>query len=65
MLVFIEFTITAKALGCILEKMGLGFLYYNQIATTQTKKDKAVKEFLGNSDIRILVSVRVAPYQSR
>ncbi|KAH7182523.1 SNF2 family N-terminal domain-containing protein [Fusarium flagelliforme] len=55
-IVFIEFTITAKALGCILEKMGLGFLYYNQIATTQTKKDKAVKEFQETPEIRILVA---------
>ncbi|KAK6698123.1 hypothetical protein SNK05_010970 [Fusarium graminearum] len=53
-IVFIEFTITAKALGCILEKLGLKFLYYNQIASTPARKVKAYNEFQNNSDIRIL-----------
>jgi hypothetical protein len=44
-IVFIEFTITAKVLGCILERLGLKFLYYNQIANTQARRDKAYKEF--------------------
>ncbi|VTO86631.1 unnamed protein product [Fusarium graminearum] len=55
-IVFIEFTITAKALGCILEKLGLKFLYYNQIASTPARKVKAYNEFQNNSDIRILVA---------
>ncbi|KAM0491619.1 hypothetical protein ACHAP8_010540 [Fusarium lateritium] len=55
-IVFIEFTITAKVLGCILEKLGLKFLYYNQIANTQARRDKAYKEFQKNPKIRILVA---------
>ncbi|XEV05212.1 hypothetical protein FSHL1_010499 [Fusarium sambucinum] len=55
-IVFIEFTITAKALGCILEKLGLTFLYYNQIATTQARKDEAYEKFRDNPKIKILVA---------
>ncbi|CEI68343.1 unnamed protein product [Fusarium venenatum] len=55
-IVFIEFTITAKVLGCILEKLGLKFLYYNQIANTQARRDKAYKEFQKDPKIRILVA---------
>ncbi|GKU04655.1 unnamed protein product [Fusarium langsethiae] len=55
-IVFIEFTITAKVLGCILERLGLKFLYYNQIANTQARRDKAYKEFQKDPKVRILVA---------
>ncbi|KAG8668503.1 hypothetical protein FPOAC1_007884 [Fusarium poae] len=55
-IVFIEFTITAKVLGCILEKLGLKFLYYNQIANTQARRDKAYREFQNDPKTRILVA---------
>ncbi|EKJ67534.1 hypothetical protein FPSE_12295 [Fusarium pseudograminearum CS3096] len=55
-IVFIEFTITAKVLGCILERLGLEFLYYNQIASTQAKKDKAYRKFQKDPKVRILVA---------
>lgn len=53
-LVFVEFTRTAKALGCILEKMGLNFLYYNRTANAK-QKDKALREFRNNPEQTIFV----------
>lgn len=53
-LVFVEFTRTAKALGCILEKMGLNFLYYNRTANAK-QKDKALREFRENPEQKIFV----------
>ncbi|KAM0547189.1 hypothetical protein ACHAO7_007444 [Fusarium culmorum] len=55
-IVFIEFTTTAKVLGCILERLGLKFLYYNQIANTQAKREKAHDKFQTDPEIRILVT---------
>lgn len=54
-LVFVEFTRTAKALGCILDRMGLDFLYYNRTASS-SQKDKALHEFRENPRPKILVS---------
>ncbi|KAL2681160.1 hypothetical protein Neosp_008767 [[Neocosmospora] mangrovei] len=55
MIVFIEFTRTAKALGCILEKMDIDFLYYNRMAKS-SQKDKALDEFRENPDQKILLA---------
>ncbi|EEU41438.1 uncharacterized protein NECHADRAFT_46398 [Fusarium vanettenii 77-13-4] len=54
-LVFVEFTRTAKALGCILEKMGLNFLYYNRTANAK-QKDKALREFRNNPEQTIFLA---------
>ncbi|KAJ4320214.1 hypothetical protein N0V84_005999 [Fusarium piperis] len=54
-IVFVEFTRTAKALGCILEKMGIGFLYYNRMASS-SQKDKALHEFRENPRQKILMA---------
>jgi SNF2 family DNA or RNA helicase len=55
--VFVEFTRTSKALGCILEKLGIDFLYYNGTVTTK-RKDLALEEFRENPERKILVSFR-------
>ncbi|KAJ4217626.1 hypothetical protein NW759_008934 [Fusarium solani] len=55
MIVFVEFTRTSKALGCILEKLGIDFLYYNGTVTTK-RKDLALEEFRENPERKILLA---------
>ncbi|RSL84797.1 hypothetical protein CEP51_003698 [Fusarium floridanum] len=55
MIVFVEFTRTAKAIGCILEKMGLNFLYYNRTANAK-QKEKALREFRENPEQKIFLA---------
>ncbi|KAF5002091.1 hypothetical protein FGRMN_574 [Fusarium graminum] len=54
-IVFIEFTRTAKALGCILQQLGLNFVYYNQMATAK-QKDQALLTFKNSAKCKILVT---------
>lgn len=54
-LVYVQWTRTAKALGCVLESMGIEFLYYNRMAN-QKQKTRALDEFTNKTDIKILVS---------
>ncbi|KAJ3528799.1 hypothetical protein NM208_g10039 [Fusarium decemcellulare] len=54
-IVFVEFTRTAKVLGCILERMGIDFLYYNRMATKK-KKEAASSEFKENPKQKIFIS---------
>ncbi|KAI8661303.1 hypothetical protein NCS55_01000300 [Fusarium keratoplasticum] len=55
MIVFVEFTRTSKALGCILETLGIDFLYYNGTVTNK-RKDLALKEFRENPERKILLA---------
>ncbi|KAM0191912.1 hypothetical protein ACHAPI_008630 [Fusarium lateritium] len=54
-IVYIQWTRSAKALGCILESMGMNFLYYNRMATKK-QKNRALDEFTHNPEIKILVA---------
>ncbi|KAL6362317.1 hypothetical protein LRP88_03595 [Fusarium phalaenopsidis] len=54
-IVFAEFTRTSKALGCILEKIGIDFLYFNGTVTTK-RKDMALREFCGKPERKILLA---------
>ncbi|KAG4268220.1 hypothetical protein FPRO04_12560 [Fusarium proliferatum] len=54
-ILYVQWTRTAKALGCVLESMGIKFLYYNRMAN-QKQKTRALEEFTNKTDIKILVS---------
>ncbi|KAG9498634.1 hypothetical protein J7337_009444 [Fusarium musae] len=54
-IIYVQWTRTAKALGCVLESLGINFLYYNRMAN-QKQKARALDEFTNNTDIKILVS---------
>ncbi|KAF5669417.1 RIS1-like protein [Fusarium heterosporum] len=54
-ILYIQWTRTAKTLGCILESMGIGFVYYNRMATKK-QKNRALDEFTHDPKIKILVS---------
>ncbi|KAF4999508.1 hypothetical protein FDECE_11499 [Fusarium decemcellulare] len=54
-IVFVEFTRTAKVLGCMLERMGIDFLYYNRMATKK-QKGAASSEFENNPKQKVLIS---------
>ncbi|QGI97716.1 hypothetical protein CEK26_010785 [Fusarium fujikuroi] len=54
-ILYVQWTRTAKALGCVLESMGIKFLYYNRMAN-QKQKTQALDEFANKTDIKILVS---------
>ncbi|KAF5540542.1 DNA repair RAD5 [Fusarium phyllophilum] len=54
-ILFVQWTRTAKALGCVLESLGIKFLYYNRMAN-QKQKTRALDEFTNNADTKILVS---------
>ncbi|KAF5973402.1 DNA repair RAD5 [Fusarium coicis] len=54
-IIYVQWTRTAKALGCVLESLGINFLYYNRMAN-QKQKTRALDEFTNNTDIKILVS---------
>ncbi|CAG7562747.1 unnamed protein product [Fusarium equiseti] len=52
-IVFIEWTRTAKALGCVLEALGINFVYYNQMATNK-KKCMALEKFKEDPNCKVL-----------
>ncbi|KAF5610438.1 DNA repair RAD5 [Fusarium subglutinans] len=54
-IIYVQWTRTAKALGCVLESLGIQFLYYNRMAN-QKQKNRALGEFTDNPDVKILVS---------
>ncbi|KAF5694263.1 RIS1-like protein [Fusarium globosum] len=54
-ILYVQWTRTAKALGCVLESMGIKFLYYNRMSN-QKQKTRALDEFTNKTDIKILVS---------
>ncbi|KAG5774335.1 hypothetical protein H9Q72_000225 [Fusarium xylarioides] len=54
-IIYVQWTRTAKALGCVLESLGMKFLYYNRMAN-QKQKTRALDEFTNNTDVKILVS---------
>ncbi|KAM0346712.1 hypothetical protein ACHAPU_005427 [Fusarium lateritium] len=54
-IVFIEFTRTAKALGCILQQLELNFVYYNQMSNKK-QKDHALLTFKNSPKCKILVT---------
>ncbi|KAG7411436.1 DNA repair protein RAD5 [Fusarium oxysporum f. sp. rapae] len=54
-IIYVQWTRTAKSLGCVLESMGIKFLYYNRMAN-QKQKTRALDGFTNNPDIKILVS---------
>ncbi|KAF4495906.1 DNA repair RAD5 [Fusarium agapanthi] len=54
-IIYVQWTRTAKALGCVLESLGIQFLYYNRMAN-QKQKTRALDEFTNKPDIKILVS---------
>ncbi|RGP75109.1 hypothetical protein FLONG3_5793 [Fusarium longipes] len=54
-IVFIEYTRTAKALGCVFEALGLNFVYYNQMATNK-KKNLALDKFRNDPKCKVLVT---------
>ncbi|KAF4444630.1 DNA repair RAD5 [Fusarium acutatum] len=54
-IIYVQWTRTAKALGCVLESLGIKFLYYNRMSN-QKQKTRALDEFTNNTDIKILVS---------
>ncbi|KAJ4096211.1 hypothetical protein NW760_013638 [Fusarium oxysporum] len=54
-IIYVQWTRTAKSLGCVLESMGINFLYYNRMANKK-KKARALDEFASNPEIKILVS---------
>lgn len=53
-LVYVQWTRTAKSLGCVLESMGIKFVYYNRMANKK-QKARALDEFTNNGEIKILV----------
>jgi superfamily II DNA/RNA helicase len=53
-LVFVEFTRTAKALGCVIQTLGINFVYYNQMANPK-QKDMALQMFKNSPKCKILV----------
>lgn len=53
-LVFAEFTRTAKALGCVIQALGINFVYYNQMANLK-QKDAALQTFKNSPKCKILV----------
>ncbi|PNP81668.1 hypothetical protein FNYG_04694 [Fusarium nygamai] len=54
-IIYVQWTRTAKSLGCVLESMGIKFLYYNRMANKK-QKARALDEFANNPEIKILVS---------
>ncbi|TXB98843.1 hypothetical protein FocTR4_00012656 [Fusarium oxysporum f. sp. cubense] len=54
-IIYVQWTRTAKSLGCVLESMGINFLYYNRMANKK-QKARALDEFASNPEIKILVS---------
>ncbi|KAH7243569.1 SNF2 family N-terminal domain-containing protein [Fusarium redolens] len=54
-IIYVQWTRTAKSLGCVLESMGIKFLYYNRMAN-EKQKSRALDEFTNNPDIKFLVS---------
>ncbi|KAF5582047.1 DNA repair RAD5 [Fusarium pseudocircinatum] len=54
-IIYVQWTRTAKALGCVLESLGINFFFYNRMAN-QKQKTRALDEFTNNTDIKILVS---------
>ncbi|KAF5237910.1 hypothetical protein FANTH_10521 [Fusarium anthophilum] len=55
MIIYVQWTRTAKSLGCVLESMGIKFVYYNRMANKK-QKAQALDEFTSNGEIKILVS---------
>ncbi|KAF5629815.1 RIS1-like protein [Fusarium sp. NRRL 25303] len=55
MIIYVQWTRTAKSLGCVLESMGIKFVYYNRMANKK-QKARALDEFTNNGEIKILVS---------
>lgn len=53
-LVFVEFTRTAKVLGCAIKALGINFVYYNQMANPK-QKDAALQTFKNSAKCKILV----------
>ncbi|KAF4961084.1 hypothetical protein FGADI_500 [Fusarium gaditjirri] len=54
-IIYVQWTRTAKSLGCVLESLGIKFVYYNRMANKQ-QKARALDEFTNNPEIKILVS---------
>ncbi|VZH97238.1 unnamed protein product [Fusarium fujikuroi] len=54
-IIYVQWTRTAKSLGCVLESMGIKFLYYNRMASKK-QKARALDEFANNPEIKVLVS---------
>ncbi|KAM5378331.1 hypothetical protein ACJA88_006065 [Fusarium oxysporum] len=54
-IIYVQWTRTAKSLGCVLESMGINFLYYNRMANKK-QKARALDEFASNPETKILVS---------
>ncbi|KIL95436.1 hypothetical protein FAVG1_00173 [Fusarium avenaceum] len=54
-ILFVEFTRTAKVLGCAIKALGINFVYYNQMANPK-QKDAALQTFKNSAKCKILVT---------
>ncbi|KAF4451599.1 hypothetical protein F53441_5455 [Fusarium austroafricanum] len=55
MIIYIRWTRTAKVLGCVLESMGIKFLYMNRMAN-RNQKSLAMETFSNSPEVKILVA---------